>query len=243
MKRRILIFFGILILALIGFITLNTNDNKNTKDIIIKPKEVIKIDEDNNETYVSPIEDLISTYNNSDIIAELKITSIGLSEVITKTSNNEFYLNHNIYKKNSSLGNPYIDYRNGNNLDKERQINIYGHNTYKKSIKDKYPFSKLESYLDKDTFNNSDYIYLYTKDKLIKYEVYAVKIVTTDNEHTILDSRSEDKWNSHLDKLLTNTLYCRGNCSLKSDDELLILQTCYFKPSNSYILVIARKVI
>lgn len=244
MKRKLLVFFGILILVSIAFVKyVPVKSDSEKETIIIKQQEVVSPSEEKEETYISPINDLISKYNNSDIIAELKISSIGLDDIITKTDNNEFYLKHNIYKKSSIIGNPYIDYRNGNNLDKERQINIYGHNSNNKSNKAKFTFSKLENYLNKDTFNNSDYIYLYTKDKLIKYEVYAVKIIKNDNEHTILDSVSDTKWQSHLDKLLKNTLYCKDNCSLKSDDQLLILQTCYFKPSGSYILVIARKVI
>lgn len=195
-------------------------------------------------TYENPIDDLRDSYKNKDIKAKLVIKDIGMDTVITQATNNVFYLKYNAYRQRSDFGNPFLDYRNLADLGNERQVNIYSHNFYDKRYKDSLPFSKLEAYLDEKTFNTSKEILLYTDKELLKYEVYAVKIVTKEeNEHMIMDARTNELWKEHLDKLLTNSKYCTEDCSLEGSSQLLVLQTCNYEPSGSFILVIARKVI
>lgn len=206
------------------------------------PNEPVKIVEQVQEEYVSKINDYRSEYNNNDIVAELVIDDLEIDTLITKSTNNEYYLKHNLAGEEDVLGNPYIDFRNDLPLGQERQINIYSHNSDYYSYQEQLPFYKLESYLDEEKFNKSKNVYLYVEEEILKYEVYALKIITTDNEHTVLDSKSEDRWNKHLEKLLTDTKYCKDDCKLNSTDKLLILQTCNFQPKNSYILIILKRV-
>ena len=220
----------------------------------INDKETIKVSKNNEEvketakieatTYVSPIEDLQIKYDNYDIKAELRIDYIGLDTVITQSNDNYYYLKYDAYKNRNDFGNPFLDYRNESNLSKEKQINIYSHNFYNNYYNQFLPFSKLELYLNRETFNNAKEVLLYTKESLLRYQVYAIKIVTKqENEHMIMDAKSDELWQYHLNKLLSNTLYCTDDCHLDSNDELLVLQTCNYNPSDSFILVIARKVI
>ena len=221
-----------------------------TNAYYVKPTIVKKVKSDNNqiifeskeEKYISPINEFRQKYNNQDIIAQLKIPDLDLDEVITKTTDNKYYLTYDLYKNYSIYGNPYVDYRNENNLSNERQINIYGHNIEESWVKDKVQFSKLEKLLDKDIFDSEIDIYLLTEEREIKYELYAIKIVTDDKEHMILDKNSDIEWQQHLDLLLQDTISCKENCKLNSESEILILQTCYFSPKNSYLIIIGKKI-
>lgn len=216
--------------------------NNHIKENLVTIESSEKHEE--NIVYNSPIDELQETYNNTDILAELKIESINLDTVITKSTDNEYYLKHNAYRQRSDFGNPYIDYRNSNDLTSERQINIYSHNFYNKEYSDYLPFSKLEKYLNKDVFDIAKDIYLYTDTKLMHYEVYAIKIITKENnEHMIMDASSNAKWQTHLDNLLKDTKYCTDDCHLDNNTNLLVLQTCNYNPNGSFMLVIARKVI
>ena len=248
--------FLILILLLIGLAIVFRFDNRkvvvdstySTTIDVIKTKTNSKINSNNSNNqkkqkeYVSPINKLRQKYKNNDIKAELKIDYLGIDVVITQSSNNSYYLNHDAYKKENELGSVYLDYRTGNNLDKERQLNIYSHNSNIEKYQKKLPFSQLKKLLTKNNFENVNNIYLYTSDRVIEYEVYAIKIVEKDKEHMILDASNDDLWQSHLDKLLTNTKLCKGKCKLSKNDNLLILQTCNYNPVNSYIVLITRKV-
>ena len=57
-----------------------------------------------------------------------------------------------------------------------------------------------------------------------------------------IKTNSMDEWDQHLDRLLANTKYCLDDCKLDSNDDLLILQTCYYNPEETYMIVIAKKV-
>lgn len=71
----------------------------------------IKTLPDESTNYEEEINKLKYTYQNDDIVGILKIDSLSIDSIITKHSDNEYYLNHDIYKNNSSLGNPFLDYR------------------------------------------------------------------------------------------------------------------------------------
>ena len=51
---------------------------------------------------------------------------------------------------------------------------------------------------------------------------------------------SETDWLNHVNSLLSNTLYS-DNVEISSNDHLLILQACTYKPKNSYILIICKR--
>lgn len=240
--KRILIHLLPLILITISLSTFDAQSKHKIKSV---KNEVIQevVPSSEHDTYVSPISDLKNAYSNPDIISKIQIDEINLDAVITKSSDNKFYLNHDAYRNENEFGSPYVDFRNGNNLDEERQINIYSHNYYDDSYNDYLPFSKLENYLSKDVFDKAREIYLLTEEKKIKYEVYALKIITDNNEHMILDANSETDWQHHLDRLLEDTTYCIDDCHLSSDAKLLVLQTCNYNPKGSFLLVIAKKVL
>lgn len=87
-------------------------------------------------------------------------------------------------------------------------------------------------------------IVIYTKDNLlIKYNVYAVKIVNEkQNEYMRLLFNSYYVLEKHLESLLSDTIYCTGDCYLDINDDILILQTCNFSPKDTFIIVVAKKV-
>ena len=51
---------------------------------------------------------------------------------------------------------------------------------------------------------------------------------------------TEEEWLHHLNWLQNQFLYSTG-VSLDIDDQLLILQTCYYEPKDSYLLIVTKK--
>ncbi len=230
-KVILIIFLAVVLLCLASIKT-------NGEVEITKPV----IEEEIQEITIKKISEYRSENNNNDIIARLVIDDLEIDTLITKSNNNKYYLNHDIHKNESNLGNPFIDFRNSNNLSNERQINIYSHNSDYSVYQEQLPFYKLEKLFDKDNFDKVKKIELYTEEEKSEYEIVALKVVTTDNEHTVLDSKSNERWEQHLEKLLSDTKYCRDDCKLNVEDKLLILQTCNYNPQGSYIVLIAKKI-
>ncbi len=194
---------------------------------------------DNTIVSTYDINELRIKYDNDEVIAKLVIPEINLETVLTKTDNNDTYLEYNAYKKIDSYGNPFIDYRNGIPLDTQKQINIYGHNIRN----EKLPFSKLEYLLEREIFDSTKYLFLYTDNNLLVYNIYAIKVITeAENEHMRLLFADDNAYKTHLNKLLENTKYCRDNCNLDIEDDILVIQTCNFMPKDTYIIVIAKKI-
>ena len=211
--------------------------------IVIKVLVSKYLNNHHDDKVITDISVLRKQYDNTDIVARIMIDNIKLDAIVTKTTNNDYYLEHDIYKNKSLTGNPFIDYRNSSDIAHDKQVNIYSHNVENKEYSDYYPFSKLERLLDKDIFNKNNEIFIYTDNRILKYQIYAIKIITEkENEHMRIKTNSIDEWDQHLDRLLANTKYCLDDCKLDSNDDLLILQTCYYDPEETYMIVIAKKV-
>ena len=192
------------------------------------------------EPYINELPEARQTYNNQNIMGRIEITNMNINNYVTRTSDNSYYLNYNLYNVYDQIGAPFFDYRN-TNLNTDKQINIYGHNTQNNKILDKLPFTNLEQYTNQDVFNNNKDIYLYIDERKVHYEVIAIKIITDDVEHMNIVFDNNKKFVEHSKKLLANALYSR-DAEITKKDRLLVLQICHYDPMGSYLLVIGKEV-
>lgn len=213
-----------------------------------KKEEINYSDKDDYEynpnvsTYVNTLPSIRSQYGNSDIMARLEIPGVDIDTYVARTVNNDYYLTHSVYKQQDGIGYPFIDYRN-TDLSTARQINIYGHNSQVESLHDKLELINLRAYLDKNFFDNYQYIYFSTDQGKYQYRIEAVKIVTAaDPEHMKVIFYSDADFINHARKLYQNITYIRDDTRITKDDKLLVLQICNYNPANSYLLVIGKQV-
>jgi len=178
------------------------------------------------EIYFNRLE---TKYNNQDIIGVIEVENTNISEVIVKGEDNEYYLTHDLKNNYDIYGTVFMDYRNDLN-DKKKLF--FGHNIELGEA----PFKQLEKYLEKDFFYDNNDIYLITKKGKKIYEVFSVMIVDESSNHMSL---VYDNWNEYLHYLQNNSIYYK-EVELNNDN-IIILQTCNFKPRNTYILVIAKE--
>lgn len=173
-------------------------------------------------------------YNNQDIIGELVIANSNFKEIVVQTNNNEFYLDHSVDKTYNRLGSIFMDYRN---MVDDRKIIIYGHNS-----EDIYTeFNLLENYLNFDYYREHQDIYFKTINNNYHYKVFSVFIVINDYRYINLNF-SDDEYNKHLKYLKEQSVY-DTYIDVNDNDEIIVLQTCYFQPKNSYLVVVGKKLI
>ncbi len=211
---------------------------------LIKEKEKINYqDKDDNkqevESYVNELPNVRAEYNNENIMGRIEIPNLNINALVTRASDNRYYLNYNLYNQYDALGVPFFDFRNTDLL-QDRQINIYGHNTRNEKYYDSLPFTNLEAYVDKNIFDNYKDVYLSIDEAKLHYEVIAIKIITTDATHMVLNFSSNQDYLQHLYQLTSNSLYS-DNVTFKEDDRILVLQICHYHPNNSYLLVICKE--
>lgn len=211
MKKVIFIF---LLSIIISLILLELNQPKK---IIIENKVEIK------DT---------KKYHNSDIIGNIKIKNTGINYELVQSQDNTFYLNHNSNKEEDKNGSIFLDYRN--NLT-DKKLLIYGHN----SEYEWAPFKELENYLNQNYYEENKYIYLTLNNINYKYKIFSV-IITSPNEyrHTKINF-TEEEYIEHINWLKEQSIY-NTNIDVNSKDKIIILQTCYYNPKNSYLLINAK---
>ena len=166
-------------------------------------------------------------YNNDDIVGKIVINGTSINEIVVQGKDNEYYLNHDIYKKENIEGSVFLDYRTSIN---SNQINIYGHNSELYDV----PFKELSNYLDYSFYINHKYIEIYDGYINHKYIIFSINL-TKDNEHLKLD-----KSINHLDKL-KRSIY-NANIDVDVNDNVLVIQTCNTKQNGTYIIISAKEV-
>lgn len=169
-------------------------------------------------------------YNNSDIIGSIKIDDTKIDSLLVKSDDNEFYLNHDLYKNFDIKGTIFVDYRVNLNSD---QINIYGHNSNVYDVQ----FKDLENYLKKDFYVNHRYINLWDGVNEYIYEIFSIQLINDDYEHMIVNPKNKI---DHIKKL-SKSIYDTG-VNVDINDNILILQTCSYDINGKYILISAKKI-
>ena len=231
-KKRIIIFNMILIIILICFITFNHiniifSKSYNEMEYV----EVNNNDIDNMFSIDVDLDILRNDYNNDDIVGRLEIPGL-FNLIITQGEDNEYYLNHNLLNKKDIKGNEYLDYRNNIN---DKNINIYGHNSSIYNV----PFKKLESFIDKDNFNESKYILFQHDQGRRVYEIVSFKMIDKDYEHMNIDSVSQKE---HIDILLKDSMHLK-DIDYSDDTNVIVLQTCSMDDSDSFYILVGFEVI
>ena len=228
MKKR---YFIIIILSIL---LINTNFVYYKKYITNEVKKIDVPEQIVKEVIPEiDIKSLQEEYNNKDIYAYLKIDSLGISSPIVQGKDNEYYLDHSIYKEKDSNGSIFLDYRN--KFD-DRKLLIYGHNsrTLKTAL-----FHDLEKYIDKAYFEKHKYIELSLNNQKNTYEIFSVMIVTG-NKHMKV-TFNDKEFVQHISWMKKSSIY-EINTNVGITDKTITLQTCYYEPSNSYLLINAKKI-
>lgn len=209
-RKEIYIFLALLIIgASIIYLTRPT-----TKDRIIKLSIPIKEQKE----------------KNTDIIGKIYIPKTKLNIEIVQTNNNEYYLNHDLNKKEDVIGTPFLDYRN--NID-DKMLIIYGKNSQTTET----PFHILEQYLNKDFYIEHPYIILETDTK-IKYEITSIILETTNS--MLSEINNIEDWKNKTIYINNNSIY-NTNKIITIEDQVLLLKTNYYYPNKSNILIISKR--
>jgi len=240
-KKVFIISFIVIIIALILTITTvafyEKHNATSINEIITKEKETIEIQEKEEKINLELASDIDlqkerEKYNNNDIVARLEIPDL-FNILIAKGSDNEFYLNHDLYKRKDIKGTEYIDYRVNT---ESKQINIYGHNSRTYNI----PFRKLEKYLEKDFFDSHEYLVLQTFNSKRIYRIFSIKEDNGEYEHMKVSKKGED-FIKHIETLKNNSIYTR-DVEYDENSNLLVLQTCSYGKKKTYYVISAIEI-
>lgn len=178
---------------------------------------------------------------NQDFIGWLTIKNTNLDVQVVQSTDNDYYLKRDFYKKSSRYGCPYIDYRN-NTKELDDNTIIYGHH-----MNDGLMFSNLDKYKTLEGYKESPIIQFNTLYNEYQFKVFAAFISTENpaaNEgfnYIITDFTSDEKFTSFITEVQTRSIL-KTNVSVNSDDKIITLITCSHEFDNARLVVMGRMV-
>lgn len=172
---------------------------------------------------------------NEDIYAWIYIPGTAIDyPILQHPTDNSYYLEHNL---NGSTGYPGCIYTENYNTRDFSDPNtvVYGHN-----MKNGTMFAGLHKFEDSRFFEEHPYVYVYTEDGLLVYEIFAAHI--SGDEHILLtyDFENELVFQYYLEDIYENrgmNSNVREDVEVSAENHILTLSTCISgKPNNRYLV-------
>ena len=215
--------------------------NAKIQNLAPEIKEVVLSNNDASEGNSADIteEDNSSSKENEELLREmnndykmwLQIENTDINYPVVQTSDNEYYLNHNFQGEDNISGTIFVDYQN--DIEKDKNIVIYGHN-----MKNKTMFNNLIQYKDQQFFENNNAINIVKDGKLFKYEVCSVYVDNVKNLNIALAFNSKEDFLNYATNEISKSLYSK-DISISEEENLLTLVTCSYEYTDARTVVVA----
>lgn len=234
LARILLLFFITLLIFSIYKIVIYFLDSKTIEKI---SSDISNLDVKENKSLENP-KDLKINFEklkekNPDTVAWLEVPNTEVEFPVVKTTNNDFYMNHNFYKTYNAAGWIFMDYTN--KLDgSDKNIVVYGHNR-----RDGTMFGPLTNILNEAWYNdekNSEIVFI-TENDSSKYKVFSVYQIE-EEDYYIRTNIPDNEYETFLNTLKSRSIKDFG-VELAPTDKILTLSTC--ANSNQFRIVLHAK--
>lgn len=177
---------------------------------------------------------------NEDVYAWIDIPNTNISyPILQHDSNNSYYLNYNI---DGSYGYPGCIYTENMNTKEFTDSNtvLYGHN-----LKAGTMFSELHNFRDLEFFDNTKYLFIYTTEETIAYQIFAAYIYDDRHIMKTFDFNNKTVYQTYL-----NSIFEKREMSMNLDeiaqvsieDSIITLSTCVSNQDTKRMIVQAVKI-
>lgn len=251
MKRKrntaLKVVIAALVVVIVGtllYIVLKTlNDNKSLRNYNeiassfasdITEEQLSAAPSIDTEKAENPIDFETLTAKNSDIYSWIYIPGTNVNYPVCQSSTNDnFYLDHDIDKNFSYAGAIYS--QSCNRLDYSDRVTVlYGHNMASGAM-----FATLHRFEDKEFFDENKYIYVYTNDRKLTYEIVSAFVYDDRHIMNSFDFSDDAVFEEYLDTITApHSLYAnvREGTDLSVDDKILTLSTCLNSGEGRYLV-------
>ena len=176
---------------------------------------------------------------NPDVYAWLYIPDTVINyPVVQREDDANYYLRRDINGNDSTAGTLFTQYYNHKDWTDNLTV-IYGHNMHDGSM-----FAALHNFEDSVFFEEHPYIYLYTPEYTLVYQVFAA--YSYPDVHLLLNypMNDHDSFAAYLDQVMSQdglNVNINRDLDISADDRVLTLSTCVSKNMGEYrYLVQAR---
>ena len=182
-------------------------------------------------------------YNkNKSLIGWIKIADTNIDYPVMQTSNNDYYLDHNLNQEYDKNGSIFMD-KDCDVIKPSTNLIIYGHHMQSGKM-----FGELDKYSKEEYYKEHPIIEFDTIYEEGKWEIMYVfrsKIYTADDivfkYYQFIDANSEEEFYSNMNEMSKMSLYDTG-VTAEYGDELLTLSTCDYMEEDGRFVVVAKKI-
>jgi len=206
----------------------DTLEEENTTNQYEDPKPITPAPENSNPQPQNTINTNFINVNlnyyiqkNSETVAWLQVNGTKVNYPVVQHSDNNFYLEHDFYKRKTTNGWIFGDYRNNFETFNNNTI-IYGHNLINDTM-----FGTIPHLLNKNWFanKNNHYIKLSTKNTNSIWQIFSVYKIEPTTDYLQTKFNSTTNYQNFLDKLKNRSTY-NFNIDLNYTDKIITLSTC-----------------
>lgn len=239
----IIILFAIAFIGAAGFLVFKgfVNSNSQNEYNNLASSYANNIDEAAPSTVVinpqlaeNPIDFDSLIKQNPDIYSWIYIPNTNINyPVLRSATDDNFYLDHDIDGNYSYAGAIYSQFCNKRDYS-DRVTVLYGHNMADGSM-----FANLHKFSDKDYFDENRYMYVYTPDRKLTYEIVSAFVYDDRHIMNSFDFDDDKVYQEYLDSVLNPRSVnsnVREGITLDTDDKLLVLSTCLNSGSGRYLV-------
>jgi sortase B len=173
---------------------------------------------------------------NEDIYAWIYIPNTQVDyPILQHPTEPDYYLDYNLDGSKGYPGCIYSQYYNEKDFRDPNTI-LYGHN-----MKNGTMFGSLHNFEDREFFDENPYIYIYTEDETLVYEIFAAGSIGDEHLMYKYDFWNEDDFESFVSDIRSGegvTSLVREDVEVVDGDELLTLSTCIAdQPEQRWVVV------
>ena len=179
---------------------------------------------------------------NRKLIGWVKIDDTYIDYPVMQTTDNEYYLDHNMNQEYDKNGTIFMD-KDCNVLEPSTNYILYGHH-----MRNGRMFGQLDQYKDKSFYEKHPIIEFDTIYEKGTYEIMYVfrSKVYKETEivfkyYQFIDANGEQEFDSAMEEMAALSLYDTG-VTAQYGDQLLTLSTCDYQETDGRFVVVARKI-
>jgi len=167
-------------------------------------------------------------YGNDEIIGHLWIPNTTIDYLVTQTTDNEFYLHHNLRGNRYTPGTIFLDYLADIYNPGDHNWVLYGHNTRRN-----HKFHMVRNFLQEEFFHSTRYIHFSTIYADYVFEVFSAYVTHIDFPY--IWPRYDD-WGFMVNEFRSLSRF-DAEIEVSADDRILTLSTCDNRYVNWRIVV------
>lgn len=158
---------------------------------------------------------------NPETVAWIQVNGTKVNYPVVQHTDNEFYLNHDFYQRNTNIGWIFADYRDNFETFNNNTI-IYGHNLINRTM-----FGTLPYLINKNWFKtpNKEYIKLSTKTTNSIWQIFSVYKIEPTTDYLQSNFNSTETYQKFLNKIKNRSEH-QFNTDVVNTDKILTLSTC-----------------